>query len=427
MKKILIITYDMIPHAFTWGGCQRMYYLTKSLLAEGHDVKVIALRSAKYNTYGKEELKNVVFTEAIPKIREEVTMKEKGALQNVFKRTVKEAAFKLDALLFNEIQAGNGIQAFRRFRIAKSQIVDELKRTKYDVVLVSGPPFVVFNCIPLVKKVSPKSKLFMDYRDPWNLWHEGNYFCEKREQRFQRMADVIVCTNNSLCDDMSLKYGICRKKYYVIANGFIKDSIHESESCRQILPRSKLNIVYTGAILFTEKIDGYRDTTKLLEAFGQIIGEGNSDIVLTFVGAGDPNNDYSNYLRKKFGENIKIIGQVSSTEANSYVEASDICLLLHTATDNSGKYLISGKAYDYIQKKKFILSIAKNNTQHSKILKEYGIGINVENDTNCIKEALLKCYLLWRRNELNQKYASIDVDSFSRKHQVKKYLELILN
>ena len=39
-KKILIITYEMIPFADNWGGCQRIYYLAQALVSAEYKIWV---------------------------------------------------------------------------------------------------------------------------------------------------------------------------------------------------------------------------------------------------------------------------------------------------------------------------------------------------------------------------------------------------
>ena len=420
--RTLIVTYDMVPHAFTWGGCQRMYFLVKKLKALGIDTQVVAMRSASFNTFGKEVFEDTIFTEPKTEIKagnSNGTAPNKSTGASGF---IRKAAFIGDTFFFNEIQAGNGIKAYQRYRNAKGTLIKIVTQQKYDVAIVSGPPFVVFDAIPLIKKHSPGTRVVMDYRDPWNFWHMGNLLTTQREKRIQRIADTIVCTNDALCADMSVAFGIPSSKYHVIANGYAEDLEHLE------LPEissKRFEVVYTGAIAFNDVIDSYRDTSQLIAALRELINEGVNDITLTFVGASNPNTDESKSLKHEFGEAINIVGHVSSKEAKEYVAKGSACLLLHTTNDASGKYLINGKLYDYIQQKKYVLSIASKQSQHAALLKKYSIGINAENNKEDIKRMLLSARSLWKDHQLEIAYNNVDIHVFSRDTQIKKYIDLI--
>ena len=262
----------------------------------------------------------------------------------------------------------------------------------------------------------------MDYRDPWNFWHQGNSVTTQREKRIQKMADTIVCTNDALCTDMSAKFGVPSDKYHVIANGYAEDLEQELPSG---IANKRFEIVYTGAIAFNNVIDSYRDTSQIIAALRELMNEGIDGITLTFVGAANPDTDEAKRLRQEFGESIKIIGHVSSAEAKKYVSEAGACLLLHTTNDASGKYLISGKLYDYIQQRKFVLSVASSQSQHAALLRKYSIGINAENNKDAIKQMLVNAYGLWKDQRLESAYNNVDVKAFSREVQIDKYINLI--
>lgn len=410
----------MIPYSLTWGGCQRMYYLASELEKAGHEVDIVALRSSGYDTFGKELLHNVTFVEGEKQpVGTEIPTGGASLYNKFLIRFIK----KVDALLFNEITPGNGIQTFLRAKKAESHIKEKLSQKDYDAVIISGPPFALFRLNKLIKKRS-KATLIMDYRDPWNLWKDGNAMCARREKKFQSLADVIVCTNRALCDDMSSKYSIDRSRYYVIANGF-SQSLPLEDSNDTVELADGMNIVYTGSVVFTNSKDDYRNPMQLLKAFKQLIDERYRDIDLWFVGAGLSNKTYIDNLIIECSGHLHILGQVPESVAKTYLKKSDVCLLLHTAEDNSGRYLVSGKAYDYIQMKKYIFSVSRQDSQHAAILNEYNIGINVTNSYDAILKGMRDCYDKWKNSGFNHIYDNVNVDSFSRHNQIKNYIGLI--
>lgn len=417
----------MIPYAFTWGGSQRMYYLAQSLIARGDKVDIFALRTSKYNTYGKEELPNVIFASE-PTEEVAVPVRNDNSAHNNtgwFSSLAKTIAFKLDPVLFNEITPGNGLQAYKNFRWAKEKLKRQVEEEQYDIVIVSAPPFVVFSTMEVIKKARPNQKIVMDYRDPWNSWHTGNKLCERRERRLQKLADCIVCTNQALCDDMSEKYNIPSAKYHVVENGFMVEQGKAKQPLSIDLSHDKMNIVYTGSIGFCPQPDGYRDTIPLFDALDAIIKSGNKEIRLVFVGEANSDKEYLDGLRTSFGDNLLVVGRTDSSIAKEYVRQADACLLLHTAEDVSGKFLISGKAYDYIQERKYIFSVSRTDSQHAFLLRHYGIGINTPNTKEEITKGILSIYEIWKNDSFKNVYDGIDIMRFSRGYQLKEYARIL--
>ena len=426
MKQILIIVYDMLPYSKTWGGCQRMYFLAKELQNQGNKVKVIAFRRDKYNTYGKEPLKDVVFTEgheATITPNSNVSRTTNGSEPD-YPLWLKKIIYGLDNMFFNEIQKGNGIKSYIKYRRGRNALETILNENLFDVAIVSCPPFTLFNSVSLIKKLSPSTRVIMDYRDPWNSWHERNKYTAWREMRTQKKADMIVCTNQALCEDMSRKFRIPLESYRAFSNGFIKADSDSRIISTPEIKEGCMNIVYTGSVGFEKQSNDYRNTGRLMVAFEDVIKEGYP-IRLIFVGVKNPIGVEVMSLKEKFGDHLHAIGVVSNTVALAYVENSDACLLLHTSSDNSGKFLISGKAYDYIQKRKYILSIANDDSLHARIVHENKIGENAVNEVQPIKEMLIRSYEKWKNGILNDVYKNIQVEQFSRAIHIEKYIELI--
>lgn len=422
MRNIVFIVYNMIPYASAWGGCQRMYYLAQKLIEKGDLVKVFALNTGMYNTYGRELLPNVEHIEKPQTTRVKETTQGDSSIRDV--KSLRAIYHKSDSLLFNEIIPGTGVKAFKKCRNGEDKIVQDLKENQYDLAIISAPPFCVFSYINLVKKISPATKVIMDYRDPWNSWHTGNPLTTSREKHLQKKADLIVCTTDALCDDMSAKFHLPRNKYYTISNGYMGNIIKKEDGSDK-LPKGKLNIVYTGTINFGQYCEPYRDSKNLLKAIKQLTESGVDDFCFTFVGVADVNDPELKRIKDELGEKINFVGVVSSAEANGYVAGADIALVMHTAEDDSGRFLVSGKLYDYIHQQKFVLSIGKENGQHALILKENNIGINAVNTVNSIKDAILKCMDLWKNDGLKGEFEKLDVRVFSRAYQIEKYCRVI--
>ena len=417
-SNVLIITYDMVPHSFTWGGCQRMYYLAKTLNDQGMNTHIFAVRKSPYNTFGMPELKNVHFVGGIDteyKEQNETGDKKKNKAIEAVKWAVKKA----DRLFFNEIVDGKGLLAKRDCQIARHAIIDLLRQNTFDVVIISGPPFAIFSLENLVRKLS-KATIVLDYRDPWNLWHRGNILCTSREKRLQKKSDWIICTNKYLCDEMSRKFNIPKEKYHDFPNGFSGEIPITEKTKKNIF-----SLVYAGSIDFTYKKGSYRNAENLMQAFKNVINAGIGNIRIVFVGVESLDDPNIQKIENELGQHVVIIGHVPTQKAKEYILESDAALVLHTVNDESGKYLISGKVYDYIQCKKYILSIGLNKGLHARILNELGIGINVENEVKQIEEGIKECYKKWCDNLLDSAYSDVDIEQFSRTNSMNRYSRFI--
>lgn len=410
MKKILIITYDMIPYAKTWGGAQRIYYLSKTLKERNFDVEIFALNKDVYNTYGKEIIVKTMFA-------------NDGVIENNTNDLIKNKALKIkqiikkiDRCLFNEIQPGKGFISYRKFLNSKTFFINNVYKKEYDAVIISCPPFVLLNYIKIIKnKHNKQPRIILDYRDPWNFWDLKNRILLKKEKKFHMMSDAIVCTNSNLCLDMSRLFKLNQKKYYCIGNGY------SGEICNSINSKNdKFTIVYSGTITLPFG-NNYRNAINILRAYNELIEDGYK-IKLLFVGA-DVNDKIND---EGILKHTIIYGKVNENIANDYISKSDACLLIHTANDNSKKYIISGKIYDYIKNKKYIISISDNSSLHSNIINEYKIGINVENRVEDIKRALINAYDLWLRGEIYKNYEELDINKFSRECENEKYVKLLM-
>lgn len=424
MKNVVFIVYNMIPYASAWGSCQRMYFLAQELIEKGNRVKVFALNTGKHNTYGRELLPDVEHIEKPQTTGISVSTQDGSSIRDI--KLLRAIYHTTDNILFNEIIPGTGVKAFKKCKNGEDRIAQDLKENQYDLAIISAPPFCVFSYINLVKKISPATKVIMDYRDPWNSWHTGNPLTTSREKRLQKKADLIVCTTDALCEDMSAKFHLPRNKYYTVSNGYMGNIIKKEDGSDK-LPKGKLNIVYTGTINFGQYCEPYRDSKNLLESIKQLAECRVDDFCFTFVGVADVNDPELKRIKADLGEKINFVGVVSSVEANGYVAEADIALVMHTAEDESGRFLVSGKLYDYIHQQKFILSIGKEEGQHAVILRDYHIGINAVNTVECIKGAILKCLDLWKNDGLKGEYGKLDVNVFSRAYQIERYCEIIEN
>ena len=439
-KNVVIITYDMIPNSISWGGCQRMYYLACQLHRDGYNATVFSCNKKANNTFGNPipfdikplDIKNRLMRAILnPNQKADGLFQEtdplKPSLVQRIKNTLKNSGLffkllrKIEKIICNEPNFFQGFISKSWCNGAKDEIISFICENGVKNVIISAPPFGMFWMSTYIRKKFRNINVILDYRDPWNMWDKGSLISKERERKALVAADNIVCTTEYLARDMAAAFSIPEQKFTVIANGYSEDNWYnisvESSTC------AKMVITYVGTIDYHQK-GSYRDTSKLFDAFEKMLIEGRP-VLLRFVGVINPNTEVVRCIKGRFKENVEIMGIVDSKKAAEYMLCSDVLLLLHTTEDNSAKYIISGKMYDYIKAGKAILSIGSKDGIHCRMVQEHNFGVHSDNDEDEIFSKLTHLYALWTESKLN-KYVNIDNScKYSREYQNAKYIEML--
>lgn len=123
-----------------------------------------------------------------------------------------------------------------------------IKWSKYDYIWISDP--VIWNIIK-PKKLPEKTKLVYDCMDDYSEFPYIKRFpnlksiLEKSEKQLLSNADFIICSAETLADNLKKKYGIDRK-ISIINNAITDDIFLYSETSDIMLPPKSL--VYIGTI-----------------------------------------------------------------------------------------------------------------------------------------------------------------------------------
>lgn len=438
--KLLIIAYDMIPYSVTWGGAQRMFFLANSAVEEGIEVDVICCKKKYIGDYGNvlnANLKSIEYKGPLIKniLKNSLVDWKAGTAAgqkiSIAKKATKDKSKiykildRIDRAIYNE---PNFMTGYITSSWIKYSYLDFKKVVQdgYDAFILTGPPFGFWiKAIKIIKRRS-NALIILDYRDPWNLWRKGTIATRGKERRCIEHADLVICTNQSLREDMGKFFCLSREKICVIPNGFSEEnwSMVSSNFKDDTIETGVLNILYAGSISFDAN-ETTRNPIFFLDALEGLLCKGY-DISVTFVGVKYPDSKSVQKVRRRFaGRKLFIKGEVSSIDANNYMNCADVLLLIHTANGSSAKYIVSGKLYDYIRAGKYIMDIGDEDINHKQLIEENGIGISVKNDVNDITEALRGIY---RKKVFgNLEIEKIDVSRFSREHQNKKYLKYIKN
>lgn len=440
-KRVLIITYDMIPSASSWGGCQRMYYLSEYLVAKGWDVTVFSCKKNNMNNYGNEihfdskpmPIKNrwlraYINSKSVTRTNINVVKKQQCSYSIMawLRRKVKGNARilnlfnNIDAYFNNEPTFLSGVISKEWVKEYEQLIMDFIIANRINNVIISVPAFHILSIGERLKKrCGEKINLIYDYRDPWNMWKKTSITCFLTEKKYLKVADKIVCTNEYLAHDMSETFNIAKEHFYVIANGYSEMKWSNVRDDTESLSEKKFVLSYVGSIEIV--YDGIRNIEYVIRAFRKL-SKAHEDVELHFVGVNDLTLPSVQRLQKEF-KNITFQGVIPAVQSLEYMRKSSALLLLHTTDDNSSQYIVSGKLYDYAKAGRPVLSVGSENGIHKKLIEDYGIGIAVRNNETEIYSAMEKMYKMWKNGVLC--VPKRDISSFSRENQNRKYETLL--
>ncbi len=434
-EKILIITYDMIPYSGAWGGAQRMYFLAEHLFKNGYDVTVISTKKDFKGYFGKEINFNTIYLESkLTNITSKTSNSNNKKMENYpdqktvknhLKRFLKKPLTFYNGVKLNEPNPAQGLYALIWLNENKNNIANFINKNKINKVIVSGPPFSLFTLTSYIKRMDKNVKVILDYRDPWNLWNmkKGKPF--RREQKFLKEADYIVGFSELFCQDMVKIFPFIRDKITAVMNGYSAEEWSDVEKeTKEDRSKDKLVISYIGSISFNKDNKyTFRDPYPLLNAFANF--DNKNDVELRFVGIHKLTKEIEEV--KKNYKNVNFFYQVNHKESLVEMRKSDILVLLHTSNDNSSKYALGGKFFDYLRSGKVLLGIGNRETYFNKLIENYKLGLIANNNEKEIEQVLHAIYSFWKEGKLNElrKDENLEIEKFSRESQNDIYLTIL--
>lgn len=415
-KKVLVLTEAMMPYCNDWGSCQRVYHYSLKLISEGYAVSVIC-RNSSPNPAGEADVNGIkVLTPEGAK----TAGNGKPSLRSKAIRFCKENKLVLSLLqkiyrfAYSEPNLFRGKESKQWAQNNKQFIKDYISQEKIDVVIISGPPFGLFYLAGEIKQLGVK--LVLDYRDPWNLWYEKKSLSEKYEKGAVENADLVIASTVNLANGLKEKYN--KDHIHPILNGYDIAAWENQEQCAQVREKDKLVISYVGYILVNHP-PAFRDPRCFIETACEFL-ESRDDVEINFIGVGD---DLAT-IDDRFKSKINFKNRVPVEEALKAVNDSDVALVIHTAKDSSGNYIVCGKLYDYLKSGKYVLSVGDKAQCNNDLIDRYNVGFHCNNDRKSILESLELIYKKWEENALKADVPD-DMIRYSREYQNTEFVKLI--
>lgn len=431
IPHILIICPSMWPRMNSWGETQRMYYLAGFLSRNGWRVSTLspafdppensASREMAYESHYLGERRR-------PEngVSGEPGRADGSALSSGSRRMISAALTALAPAvqwLYNEPDCYEGISKELWILRYRKRIDRFLAENGVDLVLISAPAFALFRLGKLIKKKRPDLPVIYDYRDPWHLWNLHRDFAYRKEQNYLKYADGIVGFSDIFIKEMIRTFRLPPERCAAVYNGYSEADWTAFEAASHASPaispgkrREKLRLTFAGNISLADSAGNFRNPSGLIRAV-----KNYPEIECRFIGV-------RGQKAGTWEENVRYVGNVSQAESFAYMSDSDVLVSIHhDGSDCSGKYLISGKFYDYIRSGRVIWHIGAPDSLMSGWIERYRLGIACANDPASLDSTLRTLLDLWRDGKLDSLRSCpvTSVRRFSREYQNRRYLNFI--
>ena len=416
-KKILMIAYYFPP----FGGVpvQRTLKFAKYLLKYGWNPLVLTVRDG----YDHFNLNDPSLINKIPDKVEVIRTREIGVVARVVRflnrkipkgvtKANREGGFankilKLRKLLYNSFWFPDEKNSWIPGTFFKGLRL--LAKEDISVIYVSGYPWSAFLVGTFLSMLSG-IPLILDFRDAWTL--NPRKLWDNRFQRFWeclvlRHASKAIFATNIMRESYIERYPwLYKEKFITITNGYDSDDFKHYEGKKKE-NNSKFIITFTGT--FNDNVpprDIDQSPYYFLQGLSRLLNENDisEKILVRFIGNIGNNNKI---LVKKMGlqDVVEFTGHISHDDCIKYQMKADVLLLIIYTCEWS-KFVLTGKLFEYIGARKYILALVPDGEAKNLITND-GFGKTVgPNDIDGIKNTILELYNNWKQGGLKLKIDS---------------------
>ena len=425
-KKVLILTYYWPPAG--GAGVQRWLKFVKYLSPLGYDLHVYTAENPEAPAMDDSLLQDVPDDVTVIKkpiweplnLYKKLTHK-KGSFNAGFLSEEKNNKKKWSEKLSMFIRANLFVPDAKMFWIRPSTkfLQKYIQENKIDLIISSGPPHSL-HLIALKLKKKLNIKWIADFRDPWTnidfyqelpMLHLIDAKQKKMEKLVLKQADRVIVVG----DEMKKEFLEInpQSKIDVVTNGFDSD-IRESED---------LDIPFT--ILHIGSINAARSHESFYKAIALFLKENDEakqHFLLKLVGKVD--FEAREYISKyKLESNTEYISYLPYKQIKEIQEKAQLLYLPINNTPNA-KGILTGKFFEYLAARRYIIAQGPTNGDVAKILEETNSGnIFDYSDTNAVKNSITNYYTKYLNNEYEIK--SKNIEHYSRKNLTNKLSKII--
>ena len=397
--RILIVSYLFPPVGGI--GVQRAISLAKYLPNYGYDVHILRATNAGGPVIDRDLVRQIppavtvhkAFSPEIPfATRQKLWSRLAG--DNGNRKAVAQAArFSLKPLL---------IDAVRRVLCPEPEILwvpfalrvarRLMRRSNFDVVLVTVPPFSALLVGSALKREFPAIVLVSDFRDEWLSFYlkdfefQSSDYTRRRAEAIERetveCSDLVAAVNRSSREEIRRRYpDQPDSKFVVASNGYDPEVFANFKARPHGSPR--MVVTHIGTVYKTSSPRSY------LDALDQLPEEIRTQVETRFVGR---ISDSERGLLESRKSAVKIMGFMPQAEALKLMEETDYLVLTMT-----NEISMPGKLFEYMASGKPILAITPPDSEVDRILRETGAGVCAPpNDPGGIQAMLIRAFENWK-------------------------------
>lgn len=300
----------------------------------------------------------------------------------------------------------------------------ECKNQKFDFVICTGEPFILFNyAYKLHKKFG--IKWVADYRDMWKNNHAARFrndllsrVLKWMEWQYERKiiptATLVTTTESQNAETLEKRHG---KKANVIFNGF--DDFFKSTKTNPYT--EQLILTHTGTLVQGQDIEFLFRAVIELDAEGKITP---ADITLRFIGLQFYTDQVKriNSFNKNLTPYLQTTPRVTRTQALELNAESDFLIALSDPLYKT----IFVKTYDYLSVKKPILVIPDDHALMSKLITDAHAGFCFDS-VDQLKNFLLEKIQLKKQHLplTSLQFDESKVAVYKREYQAKVFCNLL--
>lgn len=403
-KKVLIITYYWPPSGGP--GVQRALKFAKYLPEYGWEPIILTIKNGEYpaidESLGKDipEGCKVFKTDAFEPsdIYRKFTGMKKGEKIPVANLAQKNISWKKRISNWVRLNLFIPDAKIGWIPYAVKQGKKIIEQEKPEIIFSTSPPPSVHL---IAKKLAKWSgiKWVADFRDPWtDIYHydgvnrlklSRNYDL-KLERKVISRADKVIVVSNSISESV-VKNQAQKYKIETIPNGF--DESDFKITCK--IPKTKeFTICYSG------KMNMQQNPENLWLVLSGLV-KNNKDFAQNFqlkLIGNIENGIVSKLEQHGLTKHLNKVGYVSHTKLLKLLQQTDVLLLLIPNTKKN-KGIVTGKIFEYLASKKFILGVGPEDGDASKVLKETGAGKMFEfSDFENLNDKVWEQFNNWKNN-----------------------------
>lgn len=297
---------------------------------------------------------------------------------------------------------------------------------RYDLVIASGPPMVSYICGYLVAKLK-RTRLLLDYRDPWYLHGDPELTTVMLGHPLARLENALARSCAHRCGALVAaspgtkrhileRFEVPEERVHVVRNGFDAHAV-----VKETPPVGRLEMLYAGSLYWN------RNPFPFLEALRELLTHGALDrerVRCRLVGNCEAWKDIPlrPWIEQAGMQNVvEILPFMAPLKLRELVADSNV--LINFAQGQ--KRQIPAKSYDYIAAGRDVLVIAEADGDVADLFRDARIGRIVDPEDGQGFADAIRFYYARHALAENAAESSPRVDRYAREAQLESFERIV--